>query len=24
MREWQTAKVWLLKELTSGNPTRND
>jgi RNA polymerase sigma factor (TIGR02999 family) len=22
MREWQTAKVWLLKELTSGHPTR--
>ena len=24
MREWQTAKVWLLKELTSRNPTRHD
>jgi RNA polymerase sigma-70 factor, ECF subfamily len=24
MREWQTAKVWLLKELTSDHSTRND
>ena len=24
MREWQTAKVWSLKELKSGHPTRND
>jgi len=24
MREWQTAKVWLLKELTSGTARRNE
>jgi RNA polymerase sigma factor (TIGR02999 family) len=24
MREWQTAKVWLLKELTSGHPGPNE
>jgi RNA polymerase sigma factor (TIGR02999 family) len=24
MREWQTAKVWLLKELTSGHPIPNE
>jgi RNA polymerase sigma factor (TIGR02999 family) len=24
MREWQTAKVWLLKELTSGDPGPNE